>query len=307
MKLKVAILPDRLNWLEDGLRDQSLEVVGVTEADVLIWSALGGAEDLRALLQPRHKLVMILTAGAENLVSGGVIDEARVWTSARNVYAGDVAERALALLLGLHHRLGEFTRAGRWGRLTTRTLRGRTIGVLGTGGVGTALARTLTTLGAGCVGANSDGRAVSGFAKVLPAHNMNGFLASVDDLVIACPLTPATAGMIDKTALSCLPADAVVVNVSRGPIVDTDALVAALQSGRVAAAGLDVVDPEPLDDAHPLWSLPNVIVTSHTANPNAGRPWDYRQADVVTHLVENITRLSRGEPVDGLIRARRGY
>jgi phosphoglycerate dehydrogenase-like enzyme len=112
--------------------------------------------------------------------------------------------------------------------------------------------------------------------------------------VVCAPLNEATERLIDETAFAAMKPGARLVNVSRGPIVDTNALVDALKKGKIAGAGLDVVEPEPLPASHPLWSLPNVIVTPHVAWAGGGESHFLKQCELV---VENVGHFARGEPV----------
>jgi D-3-phosphoglycerate dehydrogenase len=120
--------------------------------------------------------------------------------------------------------------------------------------------------------------------------------------VVALPLTPATKGLIDAAALSRLQPDAWLVNVARGGIVRTDALVAALASGQMGGAALDVTDPEPLPDGHPLWTMPNVIITPHVANTLAMSPLPYSQ-----RVQENLQRWQDSKPLVGIVDGAAGY
>jgi phosphoglycerate dehydrogenase-like enzyme len=120
-------------------------------------------------------------------------------------------------------------------------------------------------------------------------------LPRTDYLVLACPLTEQTAQLVDETALERLPPDSVVVNIARGKVVDTDALCTALQTNELRGAALDVTDPEPLPDGHPLWSHDNCLITPHNAG-HTPRYWE-RMTDIIA---ENLDRLETDEPLRNL-------
>jgi len=115
--------------------------------------------------------------------------------------------------------------------------------------------------------------------------------------VLCCPLTESTRGLIDSAALSTLPPDAVIVNVARGEVVETDALVESLRRGRIGGAVLDVTDPEPLPDDHPLWGLDDVLITPHSAG--ATPKYYERLADIVA---DNVSRMEAGRPLRNRVR-----
>ena len=127
-------------------------------------------------------------------------------------------------------------------------------------------------------------------------------LRASDYLVLAAPLTASTRGLVGARELDLLGPDGWLVNVGRGAVVDTDALVGALASGRLGGACLDVTEPEPLPDGHPLWSLPNALVTPHAANP-----WQDHFAALAVRVEENLRRFRDGLPLVGLIDLGRGY
>jgi phosphoglycerate dehydrogenase-like enzyme len=135
-----------------------------------------------------------------------------------------------------------------------------------------------------------------------PPDALAELLPEVDVLVLCVPLTAETTGLIDADALAALPEGAYVINIARGKVVDTDALVAALQSGHLAGAGLDVTDPEPLPAGHVLWDMPNVIITPHVAARSAltGRDWQ-------ALYVENMRRFGAGAPLLNVVDKRAGY
>jgi phosphoglycerate dehydrogenase-like enzyme len=207
---------------------------------------------------PRLRLVQMLNAGVDWIVDAVPVGVALCNTGDAN--AVEVAEWVMAVVLSDLRRLPDFAdarRAGEWRPGLTSTLRGRRVVVVGAGAVGAALVRMLEPFGAEVTVVARTSR-----AGVEPVGDLPTLAASADVLVVAAALTGGTRGLVDAGLLARLPDGALVVNVGRGPIVDTDALVAELAAGRLRAA-LDVTDPEPLPAGHPLWSAPNLTLTPH--------------------------------------------
>jgi phosphoglycerate dehydrogenase-like enzyme len=253
-------------------------------------------------LHDAMRWVQSSSAGNDHLIRAGLVDETRVWTSAAGVYAQPIAEHALGLLLMAARNLHAYARSRTWQRLEARMLSESTVGVVGAGGIGAAVVARLEALGARTIAITRSGRTVerateSGGPELLPQ-----LLATSDFVVLSVPLTRETRRLIDERALEQMQRHAWLVNVARGGLVDTDALVTALRAERIGGAALDTVDPEPLPQGHPLWSLPNAIVTPHTAATRG--EWLPLLAD---RVAENVARFARGDPLLGTIDLERGY
>ena len=166
------------------------------------------------------------------------------------------------------------------------TLDGKTLGLLGIGEIGTRVAALANAFGMAVIAHRRSPAPVDGVTLVPFAD----LLARSDHLVLAAPLTPDTAGMIGGDALARVKRGVHLVNIARGGLVDTAALIAALESGQVGAASLDVTDPEPLPPGHPLWTTPNVRITPHIAwsSPRTGQR-------IFALFVDNLARFARGE------------
>jgi D-3-phosphoglycerate dehydrogenase len=160
----------------------------------------------------------------------------------------------------------------------------------------------LTALGAKVLAVTRSGVAVPGADETIGAERMPEIWSRADHFVIAAPATSETAHLVDADVLAQMKPTAWIVNVSRGSLIDTDALVAALRDGSIGGAGLDVTEPEPLPDGHPLWTLPNVLVTPHVANPATGLT-----ALLAGHVTANVTRFAADEPLLSVIDPVRGY
>jgi phosphoglycerate dehydrogenase-like enzyme len=193
--------------------------------------------------------------------------------------------------------------ARNWERYTTRQLAGQRALVVGPGGVGRRVVASFAALGVEVWGLGREARSyeVDGLSKVITRQDLDAALPSVDIVVLACPLTEETEGLLGRRQLGLLPPGAVLVNVARGQIVDQQALIDGLRSGRLGGACLDVFATEPLPADSPLWDLDNVIVSPHSASTVA------TENEALTDLfIDNLERFAdnrllrnRYEPADG--------
>ncbi|MDQ2051956.1 D-2-hydroxyacid dehydrogenase [Natronolimnohabitans sp. A-GB9] len=205
-------------------------------------------------------------------------------TNASGVHGPNIGEHVLGSILRFTRRFHVGARQQRrreWRHYQAYELQGSTVTIVGLGALGEAVAERLEPFGVKTVGVRYTPEKGGQTDEVIgfddePFHDA---LARTDYLVLACPLTETTRGLIDREAFVTLDPDAVLVNVARGPVVDTDALVEALRSSWIRGAALDVTDPEPLPEDHPLWTFENVQITPH----NAGHTPEYyeRLADIV--------------------------
>jgi phosphoglycerate dehydrogenase-like enzyme len=174
--------------------------------------------------------------------------------------------------------------------------------IVGAGGIGRALIPMLVPLGARVVAVNRSGRPVDGADRTVGVAELDTVLPGTDHVVVAAPSTPDSRHLIDGARLAALKPTSWLVNVARGELVDTDALVAALRDGVIAGAALDVTDPEPLPDGHPLWTEPRAIITPHSANPG---PLSERA--LAERVADNIARRIAGAPLLGRVDLDAGY
>jgi phosphoglycerate dehydrogenase-like enzyme len=209
---------------------------------------------------PNLRVMQLTSAGVEDIVEH--LPAGVTLCNARGVHGSSVAELVLTLVLASQRRLPYFLDAqheGRWDLVEADDLVGKRVLILGAGDLAEQTARRLRAFDAEPVLVASSARNGIHGTDELPA-----LLPDADVVVVTVPLTPATTGLVDAAFLARMPDGALLVNVARGKVVDTDALLAELTSGRLRAA-LDVVEPEPLPEGHPLWSAPNLIVTPHAA------------------------------------------
>lgn len=277
-------------------------MVALAEAEAVVWVDPDDPEGLRDLLDthPRIDWVQLPWAGIEPYV--GVLDTERRWTCGKGVYAEPVAEHALALILGLLRGVAHYARQRTWSGPRGRNLLGARVTILGGGEITASLLRLLRPFDCEVTVVRRSPDPLEGADRVVTSERLHDALTDADVVVLALALTPETERIIDADALAALPDHAVVVNVARGRHLDTAALVAALQDGRLGGAGLDVTDPEPLPDDHPLWSLANVVISPHVGNtPEMGA------ALLAARVSENVARYGRGEPLLGPVHVELGY
>lgn len=234
-------------------------------------------------------------------------------SNTRGVQAVPIAEHTLAVVLALakqlpvvlaHQRDAHWAQNDFTGPRLPWLLRGRTLGLIGVGTIGSEIASRARAFGMRVVALRrrSDQAAVAAIDQTFAAGRLDDFLKQTDVLVIAAPLTPQTLGLVGAGQIALLPKGAVIVNVGRARIIDTDALIAALHSGHLGGASLDVYPQEPLPPEHPLWTCPNVILTPHTSGFRQGH-WD----EVVDLFAENLERFERGEALRFRVEPELGY
>lgn len=300
---RVALEPEGMRgWLADAIVAGGGEVVAPAQAEAVVWASTGGAEALQALLadHPGIRWVQLPWAGIEPFA--GVLDDTHVWTCGKGVYAEPVAEHALMLALAGLRGLDRYARAGSWEGQRGVNLLGAPVTIVGGGGIAESLLRLLGPFGAEVTVLRRRPEAMAGAARVLPPDALHDALAGATLVVLALPLVAETVGIIGRAELDLMAAHAWLVNVARGGHIVTDALVAALEAESIGGAALDVTDPEPLPDGHPLWSLPNCIITPHVGNTAAmARPLLSRR------ITANVERFAAGEPLIGLADATLGY
>ncbi len=256
--------------------------------------------------------VQLLTAGVEQCVALEPVQTEQVLlTNMQGVTGPIIAEHVLAMMLSLNRGLHRFMvaqRQGHWARSDAvvqemTVLHGKTLLVVGLGGIGTEVARRAHALGMRVVATRGSRREGPEFVSYVGLADEVLALAREADVVVnATPLTDATRGLFDAAFFEAMPEHALFINVGRGGSVVTDELVVALREGKIGGAGLDVHDPTPLPQDHPLWQLPNVVITPHVAS----RSDIGREAGWLV-LTENLRRYVAGEPLLALVDPQRQY
>jgi phosphoglycerate dehydrogenase-like enzyme len=289
-------------WLAQAVVDGGGELVAVDDAEAIVWADARNVADLASSLAgaDRVRWVQLPFAGIENFVEH--LDNQRAWTCGKGVYAEPVAEMALALGLAGLRNLGPYARATEWSGPVGTNLIGGRVTVLGGGGITESLVRLLQPWNCHITVVRNRVRPMDGVDDVLEADRFVDALPGADLVVLALALTPETDGMFGRDELSLMEEHAWIVNVARGRHIVTDDLVDVLRTGAIGGAGLDVTDPEPLPAGHPLWSLPNCIVTPHVGNtPEMAKPL------LAARVTENVRRFARGDELVGLVDVDAGY
>lgn len=248
----------------------------------------------------RLELFACAFSGTEHLPMNELADRGVIVTNAGGIHAPGLAEGVLGNMLVFARRLHEGWRRKQtpeWRHFQSYELTGSTVTIVGLGSIGIELTKRLEGFDVETIGVRYTP------SKGGPTDEVIGFddeaihdaLARTDYLAIACPLTETTRGLIGEAEFATLPPHAVVLNTARGPIIDTDALVAAMQRNAIRGAALDVTDPEPLPHDHPLWNFEDVLITPHTGG-HTPKHWD-RLADIVA---ANVRALEASGSVEGL-------
>lgn len=276
---------------------------------------------------PNLRWVQSYLSGVEKLLEEPVFSEENevVLTTLSGGNASQVAEYALTMMLALGHNLPQLFRLQiqqKWMQDKGRNyipaeLRGSTVGVVGYGSIGRQVAHLVHAFGANVLATKRDLKSLEDegyqaedlgdpdgllFTRLYPPQALRSMLGECDYVAVCVPLTRRTIGMIGTEQFKAMKPEAFLVDVSRGGVVDTDALVKALNDGELAGAALDVFSVEPLPEDHPLWQMPNVIITPHIA----GFSPEYNQrANEV--FVENLKRYLEGETLLNLVDPEQGY
>ena len=269
----------------------------IADADVLVVSGLWRNELLD--IAPRLRFVQSIGAGTDQFSRDAFKGKGIRLASAQGVNERAVSEHAMALILSMARQLhlARDNQAKKFWRdmisdLSKREeeLGGKTLVIFGLGRIGSRLANLARAFGMKVIGVKRDtatGRSAAD--EVVAQTQFRSVLPGADFIALTCPLTPETQGLIGKDALAAIKPSAVLINVARGRVVDELALTAALIEGRIGGAALDCFWDEPLGAASPLWSMPNVIVTPHTAGETR-----LYESNVIDILLENLDRLWQG-------------
>ncbi|MGJ8657878.1 MAG: D-2-hydroxyacid dehydrogenase [Akkermansiaceae bacterium] len=256
--------------------------------------------------------VQVMSAGVDRYIKIDPLmnNDSVVLTNYRGVHGPAIADHAMGMLLSLTRNLRYYSEKqsdGVWsrGKMSTKAvaLDGKTMLVVGIGGIGTEIAKRADAFGMRVIGTRRSDKPSPDFIKKVgkPADLMK-MLPEADVVVLAVPLTPETQDMINEAAFRVMKDGSYLVNIARGKVVNTEAMLAALKSGKLAGACLDVTDPEPLTKGHPLWDMSNVIITPHVASRSAVT--DERRAAL---LRENLRRFASGEPLLNVVDKKLGY
>jgi phosphoglycerate dehydrogenase-like enzyme len=251
---------------------------------------------------PALRWVQSTWAGVEPLLDPALRRD-YILTNARGVFGPLMSEYVFGYLLLRERRMLQRYAAqqqGRWDATLTGTLRGKTLGLLGVGSIGAHLAYTAKHFGLTVHGYTRESETCPEVDKYFHHPRLPDFAASLDYLVSVLPNTSATRHIVNADLLAALPSHAIFINAGRGSTVDESALAAALQTGKIAAAVLDVFEQEPLPPGHIFWRAPNLLITSHTSAPSFPK-------DIAALFVENYRLYIQGKPLKYQVDFGRGY
>jgi len=278
------------------------------EAEVVFGRAPAGDE---LPLARRLRWVQLASAGANSILTPDFLRRDITLTTASGVHPIQVSEHIFALLLAFARRMHEYLAAqadARWDKdpvERTDELFEKTLGIVGLGHIGREVARKAKVFGMYVLATRRQAQehaAAPDVDELLPPGRLPELLERSDYLVLCVPQTAETTGLIGRRELALMKPSAVLVNIARGPIVDEAALVEALREGKLAGAGLDTFEQEPLPPDSPLWRLPNVIITPHTAG-SSPRYWERATA----LFCDNLDRYVHGKPLRNVVSRELGY
>lgn len=291
------------SWLDGAVEVGGGVLASPSDASGMVWGHHADPDGLEAILSanPGIAWVQLPWAGIEVYVDVVQRYADRVWTCGKGVYAEPVAEHALALALAGFRGLPVYGRRTTWGKQHGRNLLGARVVVLGAGGITESFLRLIEPFGCDVTVVRRRPDPLVG-ATVVGIDRLDDVLARADLLVLALALTPDTVGIIDGRRLRLLAPDAWVVNVARGAHIVTDDLVDVLRDEAIGGAALDVTDPEPLPDGHPLWAERRCLITPHTGNtiPMA-------EPLLRARVGENVRRWIAGDELMGTVDPAAGY
>lgn len=243
----------------------------LTEAQLAQADMIFGNLPVQMLPQAKNlKWLQLNSAGADAYVKPGLLMEKTMLTNAVGAYGLTVSEHMLAMLMSINRHLPEFhayQQKNEWHPFgLMRSIEGSTILTIGLGNIGGDFARKVKALGAYTIGIRKNYQDCPEYVDEMhPLAALDDLLPRADAVAIATPLTAETKGLFDRKRMDLMKDDAVLINIGRGPIVDTDALVEILKKGKFSGVALDVTDPEPLPTDHPLWQMERVMITPHVA------------------------------------------
>ncbi len=303
-------------WLPDGEIEHwrhtfpDIDFLDAKTPDALLRADIAyGLPDLARLPEAKKlRWIQLASAGVPHALCPLAQAQAIRVTNLAGLYGPTIAEHALAMLLVLNRNLHIVQRqqlTKTWDRSvmnTMRDLHGKTLAIVGMGNIGCNIARLARAFGMRVVGCRRTETPSAYVDRLYPRADLAAMFAEADHVAIAAPLTTATEGMVGPEAFQALKPGAILVNVSRGPIVQEKALIDVLRSGHLRGAGLDVFAGEPLPADHPLWTLPNVLVSPHYSGETVNT-----SALPARRFLRNLRAFGQDELQEGLVDLKHGY
>ena len=278
----------------------------IMQADIFVGHAKVPVPWAEVVQQGRLKWIQSSAAGLDHCLKPEVIDSDILVSSVSGLFANQVAEQTMSLLFGVYRSALTFFRAyekREFVRRPTMDFHGQTVGIVGFGGNGRRIAEVLAPWGNRILATDKYPWDKPDYVERLAgADQLDDILHEIDCLILCVPLNAETKGMINQSVLEKLKPGSVVINVARGPVIQEEDLIGALESGHLAGAGLDVVEVEPLHPASPLWTMENVVIS-----PHVGAQSRFRVPNTIKFVSQNIQRFLRGEEPLNLVDKQLGY
>jgi len=290
----------------EGLED--FAALPLPDALLVCWLGREVVEPVFERARPRLRWIHSRSAGVDRLLFPALVESPIALTNGRGVFADGLGEYVAAAILFFAKgvaRMRHSQAERRWDPFFVEWVRGRTLGIVGYGDIGRAVAERMRAFGMRVIGLRRRPEASAGdalLAEVLGPERLEELMARSDYVLVATPLTPRTRGLVGVRALGAMKPAGVLINVGRGAVVDEQALVAALQAGRIRGAALDVFAQEPLPADHPLWGMRNVLLSPHCGAQTEGWIEAAMQA-----FLDNLERFRHGAPLAGLVDKQSGY
>ena len=289
---------------DNGLKNK------INDLDIL--ATYGISESVFSKRSDRLKWIHFGTAGIEQSLFSSILKSKTIITNARGVHASPVSEFAMGMIIYLSKQFSgceEFKKFGNWTQweLARKTiqLKGKIVGIIGFGNIGKAIAKKAKAFDMKVIATRRLQKKIEKkkiVDELIPLSNLDYLLAESDYVVIACPLTPLTKGMIGSNELAKMKLSAFIINIARGAIIDESALINSLQQKQITGAGLDVFSTEPLDKDSPLFELDNIFLSPHIS----GNFQEY-QKDVVLQFADNLNRFMVGKALKNRVCKKRLY
>lgn len=316
MAIKLLIYPPDQADLPGRLRAAVPDVtVAIAADDAAAIREIADADAFYGRITPellaaagRLRWIQSTAIGLERTMFPELIAHPVVMTNPRGIFSDDIADHVMAMVTGFARQLPRLLRQQlrhEWqpDDYQVMHLPDCTLGIFGLGGIGSAIARRASAFEMRVIAVDARrAEAPPEVTALLPSERLNEMLGASDFVVISAPETPETRGLFGSAAFQAMKNSAYLINIGRGKIVQLDALVEALRAGKIAGAGLDVFEIEPLPANHPLWAMENVVITPHVAGvgPHTGE----RRHQV---LIENLRRFAAGEPLLNLVEKNRWF
>lgn len=297
------------NLLEKARQDQNFLICknrdqiekNIEKADIIF---SGSSFPVDILPKAKNlKWIQSMSAGVENFTRSKLIPQDVVLTKPKGIFGQLMAEYVMTYIFAVIQNtrtIFENQKKKSWQPLLGDSIRKKTIGIMGLGSVGSHIAYQLHLSGAEVIGLDEQERTLPYVTREYKGKEMNEFLEMSDFVVLTLPLTDSTEGMMGLDQFKSMKDSAYLINISRGPLVQEDALIKALQKGLIAGAVLDVFEEEPLPEDHPFWTLKNIIITPHISGPSLPE-------DLVQIFLENLRRWEEGRHLAGVVDLRKGY